>query len=524
MKQSAKKIVAFFTAFVMLFTCVFTVFPADKAMAGATVDVADGEYYIMNQDGLYVTLGGSVQWGATAKLSRTPQEFTIRHKNGGILFLTGYNASLEVENSSRANGGTIKLWEYLDDYSCKIWTLVDGGNGWLCIRNQNSGLYMDVAGGYTTREGNQVWQYQGNGTKSQHIRLIPTNQTTANAYAQANSASISDGFYKIRNVMGRYVDVKNGETGNEAVLHLWDNANVANQIFYFKKLSNGLYRITPKHSGLPLEVQNSSYNNNGRIQQYQWENGYTTKTWLLVEVTPGYYIIVNGNSGKAMDVQSGRNANGTPITQYQLNWTDSQIFALDYKGSGTEPGNITDKTTLIQNDIYNRAMSTMGDSGEAYQEHCGGSGDWCVYYAVYILDSVLEDYGYSKADRREIIPMDGSTTSMACKFRDKGRHYCYLGWKYADKGRSMTKNATADTYTPKVGDLVMIDNDGDDTPNHTGIIIATDQYGFTTAEGNVSNRVQKVYYGRYGDAWVKRDEKGYWYPYIAVRGICDVDI
>ena len=209
----------------------------------------------------------------------------------------------------------------------------------------------------------------------------------------------------------------------------------------------------------------------------------------------------------------------------QLNWTDSQIFALDYKGSGTEPGNITDQTTLIQNAIYNRAMSTMGDGGFEYQRYYGGSGDWCVYYAYYILDSVLEDYGYTDTERRNIIPRDGSTTRMAHKFNAKGRYKSYAKWNFNGQ---MYPNATAEDYTPKVGDLVMIDNDGDDeedyTPNHTGIIIAIDQYGFRTAEGNVSNRVQNFYYCRNGDTWVLRDSKGRWHYDIVVRGICDVDI
>ncbi|MEA5020603.1 MAG: RICIN domain-containing protein [Gordonibacter sp.] len=46
----------------------------------------------------------------------------------------------------------------------------------------------------------------------------------------------------------------------------------------------------------------------------------------------GYYVIVNVNSGKALDVQSANAANGTPVQQYEANGTDAQLWSVTPTG------------------------------------------------------------------------------------------------------------------------------------------------------------------------------------------------
>ena len=53
----------------------------------------------------------------------------------------------------------------------------------------------------------------------------------------------------------------------------------------------------------------------------------------------------------------------------------------------------------------------------------------------------------------------------------------------------MTKNTTISSYTPQVGDLVAIDNDGAiaSGPDHTGIVISVNNDRIVLAEGNTGS-------------------------------------
>ena len=80
----------------------------------------------------------------------------------------------------------------------------------------------------------------------------------------------------------------------------------------------------------------------------------------------------------------------------------------------------------------------------------------------------------------------------------------------------MTKNTSISSYTPKVGDLAAIDNNGNIStgPDHTGIVIAVNGNSLTMAEGNTgagtnATRTVKTYtYYKGGTYWYRSGAAG----------------
>lgn len=110
----------------------------------------------------------------------------------------------------------------------------------------------------------------------------------------------------------------------------------------------------------------------------------------------------------------------------------------------------------------------------------------------------MEENGYFRQQIQQAAPAIFSTTQLAKNYNAKGRYQSFSSWRY--NGIQMYANISNSSYTPKVGDLVMIDNDYDAIPNHTGIIISVGGSGFPTMEGNVSNRVARVTYIKYNNS------------------------
>jgi hypothetical protein len=51
-------------------------------------------------------------------------------------------------------------------------------------------------------------------------------------------------------------------------------------------------------------------------------NGSPEQLWSAVPVGDGYYMFVNGRSGKCMDVRDGKNADWTPVQQWECTNTN----------------------------------------------------------------------------------------------------------------------------------------------------------------------------------------------------------
>lgn len=146
--------------------------------------------------------------------------------------------------------------------------------------------------------------------------------------AKEVSSDIPDGIYYIGTKNGNQLDIEGASTSNGARVIVWRAGNKDNQAFAFMRLPDGTYRISAYHSGLSLEVSNSSKKNGGRVQQWEFLEDYDCKYWYIYDCGNGWYKIINKNSGKCLDISAGKDEAGTAIQQYEDNGTNAQRFSL----------------------------------------------------------------------------------------------------------------------------------------------------------------------------------------------------
>ena len=167
----------------------------------------------------------------------------------------------------------------------------------------------------------------------------------------------------------------------------------------------------------------------------------------------------------------------------------------------------------VKQNIYNLAQNSVGTDGRFYQKWYGVSSTtpYCAIYAVYIARTAMANAGYSNERINSIVPKYASTSLWAKYYNNLGRFYSFANWYNSGTKVRMSSNPTIDSYTPNVGDLAAIDNSGDITPDHTGIVIAVNGNSLTMAEGNTgfgtnATRKVKVYtYYKSGSYWYRSD-------------------
>lgn len=239
-----------------------------------------------------------------------------------------------------------------------------------------------------------------------------------------------------------------------------------------------------------------------KIYTYRWQGstqyGYINCENVAVLGTSGAYtqILYSIGSGfykigfiKTSDMSSSGTQNNAPVNNASAN-------------NGT-----------VQNNIYNLAVNSVGTAGSYYQKWYGASSStpYCVIYAMYIARNAMANAGYSTAQINSIMPKYASTSLWAKYYNAQGRYYSFASWYNSGTGVSMGKNSTPASYNPKVGDLAAIDNTGDITPDHTGIVIAVNGNSLTMAEGNTgagTNATRKVKiftYYKSGSYWYRAD-------------------
>ncbi|MFF5447931.1 non-reducing end alpha-L-arabinofuranosidase family hydrolase [Streptomyces sp. NPDC012888] len=93
--------------------------------------------------------------------------------------------------------------------------------------------------------------------------------------------------------------------------------------------TNAWYVLVNRNSGRALDVHNMSTGDGARITQWT-RNDQNQQQWQFVDSGGGYYRIRSRHSGKVLDVRNGSTANGGPVVQWtDLNGTNQQWRPAD---------------------------------------------------------------------------------------------------------------------------------------------------------------------------------------------------
>ncbi len=130
-------------------------------------------------------------------------------------------------------------------------------------------------------------------------------------------------------------------------------------------IRDGVYRLTPAHSGKSLDAAYCSTSNGTDVQQWSWLNNDCQK-WRLTHVGDGYYRISPLHaSGKAMDVENISTSNGADIILWDYWGGHGQQFR--FQSSGSNRWRIIARHSEKCLDVEGR---TQNDGGNLIQWTC----------------------------------------------------------------------------------------------------------------------------------------------------------
>ena len=199
------------------------------------------------------------------------------------------------------------------------------------IRNVNSGLYLQIAGGAAENGANiQQW-----GTDNSSVHDIWKLYSAGDSRYYIVSC-VGDGATYVLDVAGRKAD-------NGTNIDLYQYNGGTNQQFLFAENSDGSYTIYTGVSGdkSTVEVADASTASGANVQQWE-KNGASCQNWILESAAdPGVsmktdllYTFENANSGLVMDIENGAMNAGTNVRQWESNGFDCQKWTLTAFGSG----------------------------------------------------------------------------------------------------------------------------------------------------------------------------------------------
>ncbi len=297
--------------------------PTAAAITLATTWNGQGSFSYTLPAKATVTFVGTVAAAPTTPTTpRAGQTYRIVNRLSG--------KPIGVLSASTADGAQIIQWTHDSDPD-QQWTLRDAGGGYYNIVNVNSGKALDDTNG-STSDGTQMQQWTlGADNFNQQWQLTP----------------LGNGYYTITNrISGRVLDLRDGGLSDGAAIQQWtatpNNLNQQWQLIGTPRaaaavapVAGGSYRIVSQASGKPFGVADASTADGARIVGSA-DNAALDQVWTLADAGGGYFNILNGNSGKALDDTGGSTANGNPMQQWTISGTGNanQQWQLTPLGNG----------------------------------------------------------------------------------------------------------------------------------------------------------------------------------------------
>ena len=185
------------------------------------------------------------------------------------------------------------------------------------------------------------WQYTSSGQINGISGSVDMNAFGNKTYAQ-NSASIDvrkmsavsipngDYYINVRSKVASSVDIPGASGTDSTAIQLYSGNGSKAQQFTFTKQSDGSYVIINVNSGKALDVRNGAAGNNAVVQQYS-ANGTNAQRWFIRDSDAGYYL-QSALGNWVLDLSGGNTANGAAIRLYTPNGTASQLFVVSCSG------------------------------------------------------------------------------------------------------------------------------------------------------------------------------------------------
>ena len=284
------------------------------------LDAADGYYYLAaSHCGKVVEVpSSSLEWGEWCKLydnngSTTQQWKLVDYKPQGYAVATVYK-------DADYKGSSLGLPE--GSYNATDLALY--------------GIGADQISSLKVTPGYRVILYDGDNFDGENVSYtgdtnhFPSfNDKASSIRIEASGVSGKSGVYKLKNRnSGLYMDVENNSTDNNApVVQYVSEGDDPSQLFEFAEVGNGVYSITNKNSGKSFDIADNSTDNRALVQLYDYL-GYSHQQFILIAAPDGYYQLAARHCGKVVEVPESKTDLGEWLKTWDNNGSATQQWKL----------------------------------------------------------------------------------------------------------------------------------------------------------------------------------------------------
>jgi hypothetical protein len=221
-----------------------------------------------------------------------------------------YNGYLSCDNNVNSD----KVYISNQCQTASYWQLEDAGDGYYFIKNIHNGKYLDVHSS-KTHNGNTVCIWKKGGSNNQKFKLVQVDGKAEQFNGKFEIVSKLDN-NKVLNIhLG-------SSTGKE--LTLWDDANVNQQRFTFEyNKYKKAYTIKDNHHGAYL-MSDTNIKDRVAVSHNLGDNSY----WILEDAGDGYYFIKNAHTGLYLDITNSSTHNGNTVIGHAKHGGNNQQFKL----------------------------------------------------------------------------------------------------------------------------------------------------------------------------------------------------
>ncbi len=288
-------------------------------MAGLNFDaVQDGSYTLYSMLSSHPVADirdSSTASNANVQISESraleSQVWEISHDENGYVQLKNKNSGkyLGVEKGTAASGANVAQLDSADNRDAKWIFIKNEDNSYTIFSALFTDLVLDVYKG-STATGTNIEIYTALENTGQHFGLIETPAKVdpcepildTESYYYINSAANDD----------MRLDITKASKENRTNVELWTGATAMWQMFRFE-YEDGYYRIVSAHSDKVLDVDSNSLVPDSNVIIYSSNQGSDNQLWSVKQNDDGAYIFTNKKNGLVLQVAGNSTVAGANV-------------------------------------------------------------------------------------------------------------------------------------------------------------------------------------------------------------------
>ena len=295
--------------------------------------LSDGWYYIKNVNAQkYLQVQGNTgKSGQNVELGTgngaDGQKWYLTNKGNGVITLkSSLGYMLDVTGGKNENGTNIEIWAENSKTPQDFMLKSNGNNQYGIVTKVSSGDKGLDASNKGTADGTNVQQYSYWGGTNQ----LWTFEKVSTTSSSSNQGTIADGWYYIKNTNAqKYLQVKNNTGANGQNVEIGTGTGVKGQKWYVTNTGDG-YITLKNGQGYMLDVQYGKNEDGTNIQTYQ-SNGADAQKFKIVDLGNSKYGILTKASSdtKGLDVYNFGTSDGTNVCQWTFYKNTNQSWTFE---------------------------------------------------------------------------------------------------------------------------------------------------------------------------------------------------